>query len=372
MEDIKPKTIKTIMLSGGGTGGSVTPLLALAEELIKEDRNINLLFVGAKNGPEKELIAGFKDKEIRFLTLPSGKLRRYLSIYNFFDVFKIIGAFFKSLIILRQEMPDIVISAGSFVSVPLVWAAACCQIPILIHQQDIRPGLANKLMAPFARVITVTFEKSLADYGPRAVLTGNPAKDISSFQSQGMSMRKNYNLKIDVPFVFVVGGGTGALAINELVAESLPDLLPFCQIINLTGRDKKPVDTIKNEADNGTYQAIEFLGHDEYLGLLAAADLVVSRCGLGALTEISALAKAAILIPMPHSHQEDNALLFEDSGAAIVLNQDGLSAKELGDKIKIVLGNSKLRGGLSHNAAKIMKPEAASNMAALIWEIIKK
>ena len=163
MEATTLKTNKKIMLSGGGTGGSVTPLLSLAEELIKEDKDIDLSFVGAKNGPEKELIAGFKGKEIRFLTLPSGKLRRYFSAANFFDIFKIIGAFFKSLAVLRQERPAIVISAGSFVSVPLVWAAACRRIPILIHQQDIRPGLANKLMAPFARVITVTFEKSLID-----------------------------------------------------------------------------------------------------------------------------------------------------------------------------------------------------------------
>lgn len=359
------------MLSGGGTGGSVTPLLALAEELIKEDKDIELTFVGAKNGPEKDLISEFKDKEIRFLTLPSGKLRRYFSLANFIDVFKIIGAFFKSLALLRREMPAIVISAGSFVSVPLVWAAACRRIPILIHQQDIRPGLANKLMAPFARVITVTFEKSLVDYGPRAVLTGNPAKNIFSSVNI-IATRKKYNLKIDVPFVFVVGGGTGALAINELIVESLPDLLPFCQIINLTGRNKKPSENTNNNNDYNIYQAIEFLAHDEYLSLLAAADLVVSRCGLGALTEISALAKAAILIPMPHSHQEDNALLFKDREAAIVLNQDELSAKELSEQIKIALGDQKLRGDLSHNAAKIMKPEAASNMAAIIWEIIKK
>lgn len=372
MENIKTKKIKTVMLSGGGTGGSVTPLLAVAAELLKDEADINLLFVGAKNGPEKELVSEFHNKEIRFLCLPSGKLRRYFSGSNFFDIFKIIAAFFKSLIILNREKPDVVISAGSFISVPLVWAAACRRTPILIHQQDVRPGLANKLMAPFARVITVTFEKSLTDYGPRAVLTGNPTKDISVYQSRGVSTRKKYNLKLDIPFVFVVGGGTGALAINELIAEALPDLLPYCQIINLTGHDKAPAATSIKNLDNNTFQAFEFVDYDNFLGLLSAADLVVSRCGLGVLTEISALAKAAILIPMPDSHQEDNAALFKDSGAAIVLNQKGLTAKELGDKIKILLGDPKLRGGLIHNVSKIMKPEAAQNMAALIFEMIKK
>lgn len=359
------------MFSGGGTGGSVIPLLAVALELIKEDKNIDLLFVGAKNGPEKKMIEDFQDKEIRFLTLPSGKLRRYFSWHNFFDIFKVIGAFFKSLDILRREKPDVVISAGSFISVPLVWAAACRQIPILIHQQDIRPGLANKLMAPFARVITVTFEKSLTDYGPRAVLTGNPAKDISTYQSQGASIRKKYNLKLDVPFVFVVGGGTGALAINKLIADALPELLPYCQIINLTGQGKKASEIKEYNPSKGSYQAIEFVNHNEYFGLLTAADLVVSRCGLGALTEISALAKAAILIPMPHSHQENNALLFKDSGSSIVMDQKGLTSKELSDMIKILLGDQKLSDSLRHNVSKIIKLDGARNIAAIIWEMIK-
>ena len=148
------------MFSGGGTGGPVTPLLAVASELLRDDKNLNLIFVGTKTGPVEELIDKFKDGKIKFITIPSGKLRRYFSLQNFLDLFKIISAFFKSLKVLRNERPDLVISAGGFVSVPLVWAAAAKNIPILIHQQDMRAGLANKLMAPFARVITVTFEKS--------------------------------------------------------------------------------------------------------------------------------------------------------------------------------------------------------------------
>lgn len=172
----------------------------------------------------------------------------------------------------------------------------------------------------------------------------------------------------------MTGGGTGAFAINNLVVEALPNLLSFCQIINLTGKGKKPeiADKINSELNEsvGGYQAIEFVESREFINLLKASDLIVSRCGLGVLTEISACGKAAILIPMPHSHQEDNAFLFKDKKAAIVLNQDYLSAKDLSDEIKIVLGDSKLRGELSHNVFKIMKPEGARNITAIIWEII--
>jgi len=358
---------QTILFSGGGTGGSVTPLLAIATELISERSDLNLIFVGASVGPERELIANFKDKSIKFLAIPSGKWRRYFSIYNFLDIFKIIAAFFKSLGILQREKPDLVISAGSFVSVPLVLAAACRRIPILIHQQDIRAGLANKLMAPFARVITVTFEKSLIDYGPRAVLTGNPLKDISAYKANVLDTRRQYDFKIEVPLVLVIGGGTGASALNKLTAESLPDLLPACQVLHLTGYGKKT--TIDNK--NNNYHPFEFLDQNEVLRLMAAADLIVSRCGLGVLTELSALGKAAILIPMPHSHQEDNANFFKVHAAAVVLNQNDLNAKLLSSEIKRVLSDSKLRGSLSQNIAKVMKPLAAQNIAAIIWEIIK-
>ena len=162
------KKIKTIIFSGGGTGGSVAPLLAVAEELLQEagaSSGPRLIFIGTKNGPEKEMVASFNAEigKMEFLSLISGKWRRYFSIHNLLDIFKVVAAWFRSFGLLAKYHPDLVISAGAFVSVPLVWAAAAKNIPVLIHQQDLRPGLANKLMAPWARVITVVFEKSLID-----------------------------------------------------------------------------------------------------------------------------------------------------------------------------------------------------------------
>ncbi len=359
--------VKTIMFSGGGSGGPVTPLLAIAAQLIKEDSNLNLIFIGTKTGPVRDLVGAFKEKEIKFISILSGKWRRYFSLQNIFDIFKIIVAFWQSLAIIKREKPDLVISAGGFVSVPLIWAAACRHIPILIHQQDIRAGFANKLMAPFARVITVTFEKSLIDYGPRSILTGNPLRDVAIYSSKGIETRNRYNLVLDIPLILIIGGGTGSIAINNLVFECLDDLLANYQVVHLTGQGKKSATVINNPR----YQAFEFLGQTEVLGLMAAADLVISRCGFGVLTELAALAKAAILIPIPSSHQEDNAAIFKMKAASIVLSQTGLTATKLLAEITGILNDSKLRGTLSRNINKLMKPDAAENIATIIWEILK-
>ncbi len=182
--------------------------------------------------------------------------------------------FFESFKILKKTKADLVVTAGSFVSVPLVFAAFIKKIPVLVHQQDIRAGLANKLMAPFARVITISFEKSFADYGHRAVWTGNPLKDVSVYNNNKEETKKRLGLRSDVPLLVVIGGGTGALALNELVFESLSGLIPFCQVIHFTGKNKgrEMGEKLAN------YYPFEFLSQDEVHSILAAADLVVSRC----------------------------------------------------------------------------------------------
>lgn len=355
-----------IMLSGGGTGGSVTPLLAVAAELFQEDPEIEILFVGSQSGPEKELVENFSGKgRIRFISVSAGKWRRYFSFHNLIDVFKIGLAFFESLKILHREQPDMVMSAGSFVSVPLVFAAAIKKTPILIHQQDIRPGLANRLMAPFARVVTISFEKSFADYGPRAVWTGNPLRDLTSYQDNVAATREKYGLTSNQPLVLVLGGGTGALGINRLIAEIKSKLVDVCQIVHLTGKGKGA-----EIVNSSNYQAWEFLPQEEVLSLMAAADLVVSRAGLGAITELVGLAKPTILIPMPNSHQEDNAAVFADSEASLVVSQKNLTAPDLLKMIQDLLNDKERLEKYSNNIGRIMKSRAAENVAALVWEIV--
>jgi UDP-N-acetylglucosamine--N-acetylmuramyl-(pentapeptide) pyrophosphoryl-undecaprenol N-acetylglucosamine transferase len=371
------KIEKTIMFSGGGTGGSVTPLLAVAEKLIgtADKTAYRLVFVGTASGPEREMInhfnaaSGAAGGQLEFISLPSGKLRRYFSLANLGDIFRIMTAFLRSGRILKQYRPAIVISAGSFVSAPLVWAAAGRKIPILIHQQDVRPGLANKLMAPFARVISVTFEKSLSDYGSRAVLTGNPFSETDKNRVRSEAIKAKYGLDGNRPLIVVIGGATGATAINKLISQAIGKLSVLGQIIHITGAGKAIPTMMPTEISG--YQAFEFLDHEEFLSLLALADLVVSRAGLGILTELSALNKPVILIPMPNSHQEDNAAVLAKAEAAVILEQKGLTPEKLTAEIERVLHNSVLKENLSKNIGTIIKRGAAETIAGLIKKIIE-
>ena len=352
------ETRKKIIFSGGGSGGPVTPLLVLAAEL---QNDYDLLFVGTKTGPEKELIEndGFK-----FISISSGKLRRYFSWQNFTDIFKIAQGFFDSWKLLSQDRPNLIISAGAFVSVPLVLAAYLRRIPVIVHQQDIRAGLANKLMAPLARVVTVTFERSLRSYNQRAKWIGNPFVEIDHNNRVDIlfKLTHEYNLESDLPLVLVVGGGTGAVAINNILQASLDDLCEFCQILHISGKDKMI------SANNSRYHQFELVAHAELLEFEMAADLVVSRCGLGFLTELSALAKPSILIPMPHSHQEENAAIFECADAARVLSETELNAKIFVSEIRKIINNKDLQATYRQNISQVMKPGATTAMV----EIIKK
>lgn len=363
---------KTIIFSGGGTGGSVTPLLSVAHSLWKSHQpgTWRYVFVGAKNGPERELVAEFVRHvaPLEFVELTAGKWRRYFSGKNFLDIFRVGVAYLKSFKILRRFKPDLIISAGGFVSVPLVWAAAGRHIPIIIHQQDARPGLANKLMAPFARVVTVTFEKSLLDYGPKAVWIGNPMEDISNKDQADRlaDIRNKYNLKPDKPLLLVIGGALGAQAINQLIWKAQSDLSSFCQTLHQTGVNKNIIKTSELPA----YQSVERLPHQDLLDLMAVADVVISRCGLASLTELAAYRKAAILIPIPHSHQEDNAAVFATAKAALVLNQTTLNSEMLVNQVKDLLSNFQLKKSLENNITKVIKRDALDKFQDIIAEIL--
>lgn len=353
-----------IILSGGGTGGTVTPLLAIAREFYRKYPQTSFLFLGTNSGPEKLLAAeAALDLPLKFKSMLAGKWRRYISIKNFTDIFNIGGAFFQSLYLLKKEKPNLVISVGAFVSVPLVWAAKFLSIPVLIHQQDLRPGLANRLMAGAADKITVTFPNSLAVYGSKAVLTGNPYS-LPSLTSREEVFKK-YNLDLTKPLTLIFGGGTGSISINEAVKNNLTDLLPITQVIHLSGKGKKITES------QASYHSLEFLNHNDLLALVSASDLVLARPGLGTLTELSALKKASILVPMPNSHQEDNAKACADLGAAIYVEQKDLEAK-LPRIISDLLNNQENLRALENNMATIIKSGAADAIVDLSYQLIKK
>ncbi len=353
---------KKIIFTGGGTAGSVTPLLAIYDKLnqynIKE-KKYNFFWVGTYRGVEKNII---KKYDIIFYSIFSGKFRRYFSIRNFLDPFLIIIGFFQSLVILKKLKPNLVLSAGSFVSVPVVLAAYILKTPIIIHQLDIKPGLANKIMSYFAKTITVSFKNSLKDYKTKAIWTGCPIRSDFKKQFNKQKILNNFNLKQNFPILLVLGGGTGALAINKMIVKTLPELTKFCQIIHITGKNK----ALANRKELLNYHNYEFL--QNIADAMFIADIIVSRAGIGTLSELSYLAKPSIIIPIPYSHQEKNAEFFEKHKAIIFLKQQQLSSKKFIEQIKKLLLNKESQQQLSKNIAKLTQKNSEEK---IINEILK-
>lgn len=356
-----------ICFSGGGTGGSVTPLLAIYEHLlrVKKTSSEDCFWLGSRAGLEKRLV---ENLHMPFKAIASGKLRRYFSFSNFIDPVFIVIGFIQALTYLLRKRPDVVITAGSFVAVPVAVAGWLLRIPVIVHQMDVRAGLANKLMAPFAEVITTTFAESLTDYGAKARLVGNPVRtEIKNVLSFNPALIKNkMKLALDVPVLLVVGGGTGAEGINELIVAARTELEKFCQIIHQTGASKG------SGEGSAHYRRFDFLDADFLADIYCVADLVVSRAGLGFITEFSFLEKPAIVIPMPRSHQEDNANLLKDREAAVVLDQAELSPQVFIKVVKNLLLNKQARAELGSNIGQIMPKESEKTFTSIIEELVRK
>lgn len=342
--------------------GSVSPLIAVYEKIKKDQPQTEWLFVGSENGPEKKAVESYK---IPFVSVSAGKLRRYFSWHNFIDPFKIFGGFVQSFFIISKFKPQAVMIAGSFVGVPVALAAYLWRVPILIHQQDIVPGLANKLMANLSTKITVSYEPSLKDFSARkTVLTGNPIR-AEFYACEPQKGRDLFSLKADLPVILILGGGTGSQALNETVENSLTGLLSFAQVLHITGRGKK----INQEAEN--YQQFEFLTH-EMTEAMCVADIVVTRAGMSTLSELVILSKPAVIIPLPLSHQEYNAGYFQKNNAAIVLSQPSLKPEILISAIKELVFDKNKKNNLSQNISKIMDASGAAKVAQVLLKIIKK
>ena len=354
---------KRILFSGGGTAGSVSPLLAIYDQI--KSQNFEFLWIGTKYGVERVMV---EKENILFKTIYSGKLRRYFSLKNFLDIFFLKLGFFQSLFIMLKWRPNLVMSAGGFVSVPIVFAAWCLRVPVIIHQQDVRPGLANKLMAPFAKIITVTFEKSLVDYGKKAVWTGNPARKAIGAHNAEHITWNDLDANKKLPILLIVGGGTGAMFINNLVAESLSELTKFCQIIHVTGKNKSSIPNHQFLITN--YHSYEFLPPDKMASAMQKASLVITRAGMSFLTELSISGKPSIIIPIPDSHQVDNARWFAERSAAIVLEQKNLDQEKFVFQIKQLLDNVETREKLGANISRIMKPGASAEITKILNQLM--
>lgn len=311
--------MKRIILTGGGTAGHVTPNIALLPQL--RELGYDIHYIGSYNGIEKELIEQFK---IPYHGISSGKLRRYFSMQNFTDPFRVLKGFREANRLIKTLKPDVIFSKGGFVSVPVVMAGKRNHVPTIIHESDLTPGLANKLSIPSATKVCCNFPETL-NYLPeeKAVLTGSPIRQELLTGSRETAL-KLCGFTSDKPVILIVGGSLGSIAVNNAVRSILPELLKDFQIIHLCGKDK--VDESLTNVEG--YKQFEYI-KQELRDIFALTDIVISRAGANAICELLALRKPNLLIPLSanasRGDQILNARSFERQGFSIVLEEEDLT-----------------------------------------------
>lgn len=376
-----------IVLCGGGTLGHVIPALAVGEELRK--KGCDVFFIGSKDEKERSFVEA---KGISFYSVSSGKLRRYFSLKNFSDFFRIFWGYHRALGILSDEKPQVLFSKGGFVSVPIALAAATLGIPIITHESDASLGLANKIICKFAKVLCVGQESAYVKLKKgKTVVTGNPIRsDLFSGDKDRMLKLLDLNGKRDLTFVLILGGSQGALKINEVIAANLQRLLKKCNVILQTGRGKR-IDVadrievtgaieVTNRNDGtksketsstlGCFYQFEVF-EDEYADALALADVVVSRSGAGAVEELRALGKPTILVPLgldaSRGDQIKNAQVEEQNQRMLVCSE----YDKLIEKIEYLIDNKDERERLSNNCLAFKCGLASQKISDLIMELGK-
>lgn len=316
--------MKRIVLTGGGTAGHVTPNIALIPELLKEGWDIH--YIGTKDGIEHSLIA--KEKDVTYHIIKSGKLRRYMDIQNFTDPFRVIQGVGQSINIIRKLKPNIIFSKGGFVSVPVVLGGWTNRVPVIIHESDITPGLANKISFPFATKVCTTFPETTEDFkGDKGIYTGTPLRKelLEGDPEKGKII---CGFTTDKPVLMVMGGSLGAVAINQFIRSLLDRLTTRFNVIHLCGKGNldRALEGIAG------YKQFEYV-NEELPHLMALASLIVSRAGANSIYEFLALNKPNILIPLPLSASRGDQILnaqsFEGQGYSKALDQDTLGEDEL-------------------------------------------
>ena len=351
--------MKRIILTGGGTAGHVTPNIALIPQL-KED-NWEIHYIGSYQGIERDLISA---AGIPYYGISSGKFRRYFDPKNFSDPFRVLKGCKEASALIKQLKPDVIFSKGGFVAVPVVLAARRHHVPAVIHESDITPGLANKICIPSARTVCANFPETL-NYLPKdkAVLTGTPIRPelFAGSRVRGLDF---CGFTASRPVLLVMGGSTGAAALNEAVWNLLPTLVRRFQIIHLCGKGKM------NPACNGTsgYVQYEYISK-ELPDLLAAADIVLSRAGANAICELLALRKPNILIPLPAASSRGDQILnaesFERQGYSYILKEEELTNETLLNAITEVSDNRE-------RYISAMNQSPQNNAVRLILEILNQ
>lgn len=354
-----------ILFAGGGTLGPVTPLLAVADEIRRMRPEAECLFVGTPDGPERRLV---EEAGMRFLPLAAPKLRRYFSLSTLALPFDLAAATWRAGTILTDEEPLAVVGAGGYVQVPLALAAKLRGVKVLVHQQDVAPSLSNRLVAGIAAAVTVTFESSLADFPKgKTTLVGNPVRPLveAGDRAKGLAL---LGATGERPVVLAFGGGTGSAFLNELIASASPLWTGFADLAHITGLEKAPA-ALPQLTHPERYHRFDFVGAD-IAHLMAAADVVISRAGMGTLTELAALEKPVILVPIADSHQEKNAEYVVERGGARMFRELDLTPEQLVTFTRDLLKRPEEARRLGVGLRNLFRPGARAALAESVLRLL--
>ncbi|OIP75338.1 MAG: undecaprenyldiphospho-muramoylpentapeptide beta-N-acetylglucosaminyltransferase [Parcubacteria group bacterium CG2_30_36_21] len=365
-----------IVFTGGGTGGHIFPIIAVAREMRKiyPRQDLKLFYIGPKDDFSLILLG---QEDVAIKKILAGKLRRYFSFKNLIDIFKIPIGILQAFFYLFFIAPDVVISKGGYGSFPVVISARILHIPIFLHESDIVPGLASKKTSKWAAEIFTSFPETeffpkekiinLGNLVRKEILEGSKEKAKEIFELQG-----------NKPLLLILGGSQGAQRINDIILEILPEILENFEVIHQTGQKnfsevKAETDAILLKSLKKYYHLLPFLNEEYYKHALVACSLVISRAGAGTIFEIAANGKPSILIPLPDSaqnHQIKNAYAYSKSGSCQVIEQENLKPHFFLEKLKYLFSRPQDLEEMSINSKKFSRPKAAKIIASYLLEYL--
>jgi UDP-N-acetylglucosamine--N-acetylmuramyl-(pentapeptide) pyrophosphoryl-undecaprenol N-acetylglucosamine transferase len=361
-----------IGLVGGGSGGHFYPLMAVADELNQATEKPKLYYFG----PSPYSLDELKTYQIEYIYCPAGKLRRYISIQNFFDLFRTFAGFFVAVWQLYKIYPDVIFSKGSYTAAPVLLAAKILMIPVVIHESDTSPGKANELAKNFARYIAIAYDEA-ATFFPagKTALTGIPLRaELKQILDDPFAV---IGISNDKPLIYVTGGSQGAERVNEIVLRSLLDLLPHYRVFHQTGPQISDIQStaqslLQDTGLDANYYLAETVPVQTVSALMQAASLVITRAGSTTLFELAYFGTPAIIIPIPEDVSRDqrtNAYTYARSGGASVLEEYNLTTHLLTQEIRSIIDDQTKHATMSAAAKASFIPDAASKIATIIISI---
>jgi len=364
-----------ILFTGGGTGGHVFPLVAIAREIrrIYPKKDLEFYYLGPKDELSLIYLSG---EDFTIKTIVSGKIRRYFSWENFVDIlFKIPFGFLQSFFILLKMKPDLVFSKGGSGSIAVTFTAKLLKIPVFLHESDVAPGMSNQQTSKWAKKIFTSFPKTEYFDPEKIILVGNPIrKEI--LDGDAKVAGELFDLTFTKPIFLIIGGSQGAEAINDFVLLVLNSLLKNYEIIHVCGSEnfkqvQAEAQVVIDKNLEKYYHPIGFLDEKKIKHAYKAADIIISRSGSGSIFEIAAVGKPSILVPLPTAaanHQAKNAYVYAETGAAIVFEQNSLMPNFFIEEIELLFLHPEKLEEMKQAALSFAKPLAARAIAREILE----